>query len=102
MELIMKAASSKLDKSRVFTNWLNHFNRNMARADRNILLLMDNAASHASAEDEVQRELYGPKTIELSNITNLFLPPNTTSKIQPLDAGIIAAFKAHYSAFLVS
>ncbi|XP_042230003.1 tigger transposable element-derived protein 1-like [Homarus americanus] len=45
----------------------------------------DNAPSH-------------PTTIaELSdNIKMLFLPPNTTSLLQPMDQGVIAAFKAYY------
>jgi hypothetical protein len=32
----------------------------------------------------------------MSNLCVIFLPPNTTSHIQPMDQGIIAAFKAHY------
>lgn len=32
----------------------------------------------------------------LTNINVLFLPPNTTSKTQPLDAGLISVFKVYY------
>lgn len=31
----------------------------------------------------------------LANVTVAFLPPDTTSKRQPLDTGIIFAFKKH-------
>ncbi|XP_055371913.1 tigger transposable element-derived protein 1-like [Condylostylus longicornis] len=51
----------------------------------NILLLIDNAPSHSSLllkSDE--------------NIRIIFLPPNTTSLIQPMDQGIISSFKRRY------
>lgn len=47
-----------------------------------ILLLVDNAPSHP--------------VVDHPNIQLLFLPPNTTSLIQPLDQGIIATFKMYY------
>lgn len=34
--------------------------------------------------------------IHLTNTKLIYLPPNTTSKLQPLDAGIIASFKSNY------
>ena len=48
-----------------------------------VLLLLDNAPSHST-------DLSHP------NVQIEFLPPNTTSLLQPLDQGIIAAFKAYY------
>lgn len=51
---------------------------------RKVLLLIDNAPSHIS------------EGLELSNVEIVALPPNTTSKLQPLDAGIISSFKRHY------
>jgi hypothetical protein len=52
---------------------------------RNVLLLMDNCPAHTAAG-----------TLEFGNIEVKFLPPNTTSKLQPLDGGIIRTLKAHY------
>uniref|UniRef100_H9GPB4 HTH CENPB-type domain-containing protein n=1 Tax=Anolis carolinensis TaxID=28377 RepID=H9GPB4_ANOCA len=52
--------------------------------DFNVLLLMDNAGGHAVdiTHDGIQVE---------------FLPPSTASLIQPMDQGIIRAFKALYT-----
>jgi hypothetical protein len=67
----------------IFDEWLGAFDRKMRRLKRKVILLMDNASSH-----KVNRTL--------SNVKVHFLPPNTTAHIQPLDAGIISAFKRHY------
>ena len=83
----------------VFKKYTTTLNLEMADAGRHILLLMDNAASHMlPAEASEQEDL---KVIKLSNITLLFLPANTTSVVQHLDAGIIHAFKAHYRTLLI-
>ena len=48
-------------------------------------MFMDNAPCHPQS-----------LTGQFSNINVTFLPKNTTSKTQPLDAGIIASWKVKY------
>ena len=66
----------------IFENWVKSVDRKMRRQGRKILLFVDNAPSH-------------PK-LRLDNIKLVFLPPNTTSKIQPMDQGIIQAMKLKF------
>jgi hypothetical protein len=70
--------------SLVFRDWILHFDKEKRQQNRQVLLLMDNASSHFVSE------------LNLTNTTVEFLPPNTTSILQPIDAGICAAFKRRY------
>jgi hypothetical protein len=69
-----------------FQDWLQEFDSEVARkyGNEHVLLILDNCPSH---------KING---LVLSNVDVHFLPPNTTSKIQPMDAGIIMSFKRHY------
>ena len=66
----------------LFSSFLQSLNEKMKRENRHVILFMDNAPSH--------------KPQDLSNIKIKFLPPKTTSVLQPLDQGIIQAFKLLY------
>ena len=66
----------------LFNEWITDFNRKMRLQNRNVLLFIDNAPSHPAQQ--------------LSNVKVQFLPPNTTSVLQPLDAGLIKTMKSNY------
>ena len=68
---------------------LSKLNGRLHRESRSIILFMDNAGCHP--ED---------MTSKYSNIKVIFLPPNTTSVLQPLDLGIIKNFKVYYRKLL--
>lgn len=67
----------------IFERWLSNLNSRMKKEGRKILLTLDNAPVH-------------PFDIDLSNVELLYFPPGVTSKIQPLDQGIIKSFKSLY------
>ena len=71
--------------SALFFDWLHRFDA-FKGSGRRVLLLVDNCSAHGMAQN----------LPDLHNVTVHFLPPNTTSKIQPLDAGIRATLKVHY------
>ncbi|GFS86403.1 tigger transposable element-derived protein 6 [Trichonephila clavipes] len=67
----------------LFNEWLVQLNSDMKREKRHILLFLDNCTVHNNAPP-------------LSNVKLQFSPPNSTSKLQPLDQGIIHNFKTFY------
>ncbi|CAF1068605.1 unnamed protein product [Brachionus calyciflorus] len=68
--------------------WLKWFDDQLTRPS---LLLVDNCSAHVKSSQ-----------VEYKNLQIIYLPPNTTSLIQPMDAGIIKNFKSLYRKLLVS
>lgn len=69
----------------IFKDWLSRFNSKIKLQNRQVLLLVDNAAGHNLDDD-----------FKMSNVEIKYLPPNSTSILQPCDAGIIRSFKCFY------
>ena len=67
----------------IFNQYLKDLDEHFKRNGRKILLFVDNAPVHIVDE----------KTV-LTNLEVRFFPPNLTSVLQPLDAGIIRSLKA--------
>ena len=71
----------------LFFDWLKRFSMFIANShNRKVILLLENASAHGNVET----------LPPLTNVEILFLPPNTTAKLQPMDAGIIACLKRGY------
>lgn len=71
----------------LFFEWFKRFDTFIGiTANRKVLLLIDNCSAHGTNETV-------PK---LDHVELEFLPPNTTSKLQPMDAGIIATLETLY------
>lgn len=74
--------------SKIFLQYLNFLDAKMGVQNRKIILFMDHCSAHPT------------DTGTLRNICVKFLPPNTTSCLQPMDQGIIKNFKHHFRARL--
>lgn len=92
LPVIWRANSKAWVTLAMFEEWFsNHFVPTVERycLGKNIpfkiLLLLDNALGHPNILDDMH-----------PNVKVVFLPPNITSLIQPMDQGVIASFKAYY------
>ncbi|KAE9020742.1 hypothetical protein PR002_g12449 [Phytophthora rubi] len=86
--ILYKSSKNAWMTSVIFDEWLHHFNMRMVASNHKVLLLVDNASCHKILRN-------------LTHVTVHFLPPNMTSAVQPLDAGIIRSFKARYRKYFV-
>ena len=73
----------------IFESYLRKVNNMFRLKNRKIILLADNVSSHKVND------------LELSNVKLYFLPPNTTTQLQPLDQGIIYSLKVCKTLFLI-
>ena len=87
--------STHCDLLQVFTDWSKKENEQFMSQQCNCLMLLDNASSNR-VEDTLLTKVGSLDAFRLNNFLLLFLPPNCTSVVLPLDQGIIAAFKARY------
>ena len=69
--------------SEIFEEWFCKLDQKFCADDRKIALIIDNCPAH-------------PSISNLTNVQIVFLPPNTTSILQPMDQGVIRSLKAHY------
>ena len=66
-----------------FDVWVKELDKMFEKENRKVILIVNNCPAHPNTE--------GFKAVEL-----VFLPPNTTSKTQPMDQGVIRSLKAKY------
>jgi len=76
----------------IFNEILLILNNDMKNQGRKILLLIDNAPVHIILEETAEK---------LDSLKVELLPPNTTTFLQPCDAGVIHSFKCKYRALFV-
>lgn len=74
--------------SLIFEKWLLELDCKMRKENREILLFIDNCTAHNNIP-------------QMSNVKVIFLPPNMTSVLQPMDQGVIKNFKHYYRQLVV-
>ena len=75
--------------SDLFLSWLLKLYKRFQHENRKVAMVLDNCPAHPNVKDAL-------KAVKL-----IFLPPNTTSTLQPCDQGIIQNLKVNYRKFLL-
>ncbi|CAH8477968.1 unnamed protein product [Dicrocoelium dendriticum] len=89
LPVVYRANRNAWMSSTLFKEWVKDWDTELQRQSRKVLLLLDNCAAHSNLDF-------------LKNIQMEFLPPKTTSLIQPMDMGIIKNLKTFYRSRLVN
>ncbi|GBM40596.1 Tigger transposable element-derived protein 4 [Araneus ventricosus] len=71
--------------SEIYEKWVQKLDKLMIAECHKIALLFDNFPAHPKEMNQ-----------KLKNVTVFYVPPNTTSKLQPMNQGAIKNFKIHY------
>ena len=94
LPVVYKSQKNAWADATIFTDWFNcHFIPSVKKhlIQRGLtpkaLLLLDNAPAHPDSSVLVSHD---------KAITAMFLPPNTTALIQPMDQGVLEALKRRY------
>lgn len=72
----------------LFEDYLRRLDRMFERQKRQVVIFVDNCGAHGAVNN-------------LQAVRLEFLPPNTTSVLQPMDQGVIKNLKVHYRARLL-
>lgn len=76
--------------SELFSKFVTDLNDKQKKIKTKVCLILDNAPVHNIICDQ-----------QFDYVDVIFLPKNTTSRLQPLDCGIIRSFKCHYRRYLL-
>ena len=72
----------------LFEEWVRKIDQRFTAEGKKIALVIDNCPAHPSIDNLVSNDL-------------IFLPPNTTSKLQSMGQGVIRSLKAYYKSLSV-
>ena len=75
--------------SDIFSSWPVKLDKKFQREHRRVAMVVDNCPAHPNIQ------------VTLKTVKLVSLPPNTTSKLQPCDQGIIQNLKVHYRKYLL-